>query len=129
MAQVPILHLGTTLIATVQEDLSDSDALDLLSHLGAILERGDARGVILDISVVDTVDSFLGRLLNEIAATARLLGARTVVVGMQPAVAITLVELGLSLTGVRTALNVDKGMELLRRSIERKEANSAVARD
>lgn len=115
MAQVPILHLGTTLIATVQEDLSDSDALDLLSHLGAILERGDARGVILDISVVDTVDSFLGRLLNEIAATARLLGARTVVVGMQPAVAITLTELGLQLRGVQTALNPERGISLLNR--------------
>jgi rsbT antagonist protein RsbS len=113
MARVPIIHIGETLIATVQEDLRDQDALDLQQHLSERLARTGARGVLLDLSVAETVDSFLGRLLGDIAVGARLLGAHTVVVGIQPAVAITLVELGLPLHGLRTALTVDKGMRLL----------------
>ena len=121
MAQVPIVRVGQVLLATVQEDLRDQDALDLQVKLGDALERTGARGVMIDVSVVETVDSFLGRLLNEIAMGARLLGARTVVVGIQPAVAITLVELGLELKGVRTALDASKGMALLRRLIARED--------
>jgi rsbT antagonist protein RsbS len=115
VSRVPIVRLDDTLIATVQEELGDRDALALQEDLGLALERTGARGVLLDLSAVQTLDSFLGRLLNDIAAQMRLLGAVTVVVGLQPAVAITLVELGLQLTGVRTALNPEKGMRLLRR--------------
>lgn len=114
MARVPILRLGETLIATVLEDLRDTDALDLQERLNAMLERTGAQAVLLDVSAVETLDSFLGRLLNDIAATARLLGAATVIVGIQPAVAITLVELGLELRGVRTALTLDQGLARLR---------------
>ena len=123
MAQVPIVRVGQVLLATVQEDLRDQDALDLQVKLGDALERTGARGVLIDMSVVETVDSFLGRLLNETATGARLLGAQTVVVGIQPAVAITLVELGLELKGVRTALDADKGMALLRRLIAREDGH------
>ena len=115
MARIPIIKIGQVLIATVQEDLHDRDALALQEELSHALERTGARGVLLDVSVVETVDSFLGRLLNDIATGARLLGAQTVVVGIQPAVAITLVELGLELKGVRTALTPEKGLALLRR--------------
>ena len=115
MARVPIVRLGETLIATVQEELRDGDALALQEELGMALERTGARGVLLDLSAVETVDSFLGRVLNDTAAELRLLGAVTVIVGLQPAVAVTLVELGLELSGVRTALNPEKGMRLLGR--------------
>ncbi len=115
MARVPIVRIGDTLIATVQEELGDRDALTLQEELSSQLERTGALGVLLDLSAVQTVDSFLGRLLNETATETRLLGAVTVIVGIQPAVAITLVELGLQLSGVRTALNAEKGMRLLRR--------------
>src|SRR5919198_115218 len=117
MPRVPIVRIGDTLVATVQEELRDQDALDLQADLCQTLERTGARGVLLDLSVVETVDSFLGRLLSEIAAGARLLGAHTVVVGVQPAVAITLVELGLALGGVHTALNAQKGMAILQRLV------------
>ena len=117
MARVPIIRVGETLIATVLEDLHDRDALQLQEDLGRALERRGARGVLLDLSVVELVDSFLGRLLNDIAAGMRLLGAHTVIVGMQPAVAVTLVELGLELKGVHTALNAQKGMAMLARLI------------
>src|SRR3954447_198185 len=100
MARVPIIRIGDTLIATVQEDLRDSDALELQTSLGELLERTGARGVLLDLSIVETVDSFLGRLLNDIGATVHLMGAQPVVVGIRPAVAVTLVELGLQLRGV-----------------------------
>jgi rsbT antagonist protein RsbS len=113
VAQVPIIRLGEVLIATVQEDLYDQDALQLQEDLGLLLERGRTRGVLLDFSTVATVDSFLARLIGTIAATSQLLGAETVVVGLQPAVAVTLVELGLALPGVRTALNAEKGLALL----------------
>jgi rsbT antagonist protein RsbS len=117
MGRVPIIQVDDALIAAVQEDLRDRDALDLEADLGAALERTGARGVLLDVSIVETIDTFLGRLLNEIAAYARLLGAHTVVAGIQPAVAVTLVELGLELRGVHTALNAEKGLTLLRRLI------------
>jgi rsbT antagonist protein RsbS len=117
MAHVPIVRLGATLIATVQEELRDRDALALQDELSSTIERMGAVGVLLDLSAVDTVDSFLGRLLHDIAEETRLLGAQTVVVGIRPAVAVTLVELGLELKGVRTALNVLKGMRLLQRMV------------
>ncbi len=118
MARVPIIRLGDTLIATVQEELRDSDAQALQQDLSMSLERTGARGILVDLSAVQTVDSFLGRLLNDTAAEMRLLGAATVIVGIQPAVAVTLVELGLQLSGVRTALNPEKGMRLLRRILQ-----------
>ena len=113
MARVPIIRVGDTLIATDQEELYDHDALRLQDDLGQRLERGDIRGVLLDVSTVATVDSFLARLIGNIAGLSRLLGAETVVVGLQPAVAVTLVEFGLTLPGVHTALNAEKGMALL----------------
>ncbi len=119
MARVPIIHIGEILVATVQEDLRDRDALDLQTDLSAAVEKTGVKGVMLDVSIVETMDSFLGRLLNDIAFTTRLLGAQTVIVGMQPAIAITLTELGLQLQGIRTALNVEKGLALLQRSIAR----------
>lgn len=115
MARVPVVHLGDVLIATVQDELYDHDALQLQEELGLLLERGAAQGVVLDFSIVETVDSFLARLIGNIASTSRLLGAETVVVGLQPAVAVTLVELGLTLSGVHTALNAGKGLALLAR--------------
>jgi rsbT antagonist protein RsbS len=115
VARVPIIRLGNTLIATVQDELYDHDALQLQEDLGQLLERGAAWGVVLDFSTVATVDSFLARLIGGIVAASRLLGAETVVVGLQPAVAVTLVELGLTLPGVRTALNAEKGLALLAR--------------
>ena len=114
MNRVPIVRVGNILIATIQEDLHDSDAVALQEALTTQLERSGVHGVLLDLSAVDTVDSFLGRLLNDVIAAIRLLGASTVVVGIQPAVAITLIELGLALKGVRTALNAERGMALLR---------------
>jgi rsbT antagonist protein RsbS len=115
MPQVPIIQIEDVLIATVQEELADRDALRLQENLAQCLERSGARGVLIDLSIVETVDSFLGRLLNDIATGTRLFGARAILVGIQPAVAVTLVELGLDLHGVRTALNPHKGMKLLRR--------------
>jgi rsbT antagonist protein RsbS len=119
VAQVPVIKVGQVLIATVQEDLDDHDALAFQEKLSQLLEHSGARGVLLDLSVVETVDSFLGRLLNDLAAGAQLLGAQMVIAGIQPAVAITLVELGLELKQVRTALNPEKGLTLLRRLIAR----------
>jgi len=129
MERIPILKMGEFLLITIQVDMHDRLAMTLQNDVTDMIVKTHAHGVMIDISMLDMVDSFIGRMLGSIASMSRILDAETVVVGMQPAVAITLVELGLSLTGVRTALNVDKGMELLRRSIERKEANSAVARD
>lgn len=115
MATVPIVRLGDALIATVQEELYDRDALRLQEDLGALLERTGARGVLLDLSVVQTVDSFLASVIGNVAAMARLMGAETVVAGIRPAVAVTLVELGLELRGVQTVLDAEKGLVLLRR--------------
>ena len=113
MERIPILRMGRFLLVTIQVDMHDRLALQLQDDLtGRIAETG-ATGVLIDISSLEIVDSFIGRMLANIAAMARVLDAETVVVGMQPAVAITLVELGMSLAGVRTALNVESGMELL----------------
>ena len=129
MERIPILKMGEFLLITIQVDMHDRLAMTLQNDVTDMIVKAHARGVMIDISMLDVVDSFIGRMLGSIASMSRILDAETVVVGMQPAVAITLVELGLSLTGVRTALNVDKGMELLRSSIERKEANGAVVHD
>jgi rsbT antagonist protein RsbS len=111
--RIPILKLRNLLLVTIQVDMHDRLAMQLQDELTARISQTGARGVLIDISSLDIVDSFIGRMISNIAAMARVLDAETVVVGMQPAVAITLVELGLTLPGVRTALNVDKGMALL----------------
>ena len=113
MDRIPILKLRDLLLVTIQVDMHDRLAMQLQDELTARISETGARGVLIDISSLDIVDSFIGRMIANIAAMARVLDAQTVVVGMQPAVAITLVELGLTLPGVRTALNVDKGMALL----------------
>ncbi|KJK36447.1 anti-anti-sigma factor [Streptomyces variegatus] len=110
---VPVLRLGDVLLVTLQGDLYDSTAQQLQQDLAETISRTGVRGVLIDISGVEIVDSFLGRVLAEIAAQAKLLAARTVVAGMRPAVAITLVELGLTLPGLSTALSTEAGMELL----------------
>ena len=115
MDRIPILKLGRALLVTVQVDMHDQLATALEEDLSARIVSSRARGVLIDISGLDIVDSFMGRMIANIAAVSRLLDAATVVVGMRPAVAITLVELGLELTGVRTALDVERGMALLRR--------------
>ena len=114
MERIPILGMGKLLLVTIQVDMHDRLAMALQDDLTARISVTGARGVLLDISSLEIVDSFIGRMISNIAAMARVLDAETVVVGMRPAVAITLVELGLSLPGVRTALNVEKGMALLR---------------
>ena len=114
MDRIPILQMGKTLLVTIQVDLQDQTALALQDDLSAKIEATGAHGVLIDISALEIVDSFIGRMLAGISGIARVLDATTVVVGMQPAVAITLVELGLSLEGVRTALNVERGMQMLR---------------
>jgi len=111
--RIPILKLRDLLLVTIQVDMHDRLAMQLQDELTSRISETGARGVLIDISSLDIVDSFIGRMIANIAAMARVLDAETVVVGMQPAVAITLVELGLTLPGVRTALNVDKGMALL----------------
>lgn len=113
MERVPVLKLGDVLIVSIQIDLQDQGVLDLQEDLADAIVQSGARGVIIDITAVEIVDSFIGRMLATIASISRLLDADTVVVGMRPAVAITLVELGLSLGGVRTALNLEKGVALL----------------
>jgi rsbT antagonist protein RsbS len=114
MEKIPILKMGPFLLVTIQVDLYDRLALNLESDLIQMINKVGSKGVLIDISAVNIVDSFMGRILGNIASMSRILDAQTVVVGMQPAVAITLVELGLPLNGVRTALNVEKGMELLK---------------
>jgi len=113
MEKIPILKMGPFLLVTVQVDMHDQLAMQLQDDLTNRIVAVRARGVLIDISSLEVVDSFIGRMISNIAAMARVLDAETVVVGIQPAVAITLVELGLSLEGVRTALNVDRGMALL----------------
>lgn len=116
MYRIPILQMGSTLLVTIQVDMQDQMALALQDDLAARISSTGANGVLIDISALEVVDSFVGRMLASISGIARILDAVTVVVGMQPAVAITLVELGLSLQGVRTALNVELGMQMLRQA-------------
>jgi len=115
MDRIPILKLGDTLLVTIQVDMHDRLALALEEDLTQRIVASGAKGVLIDISALDVVDSFIGRTLANIASVSRMLDAETVVVGMRPAVAITLVELGLSLPGVRTALNAERGMALIAR--------------
>jgi rsbT antagonist protein RsbS len=123
MDQIPILKIGDCLLVSIQVDMHDRLAMALQDDLTNKIVTTRARGVMIDISALEVVDSFIGRMLNNIAAMSRVLDAVTVVVGMQPAVAITLVELGLALTGVKTALNVDKGISLIRRLIDDEEGS------
>lgn len=118
MERIPILRMGPFLLVTIQVDLYDRLALTLENDLISMVSQTGARGVLIDISAVNIVDSFMGRILGNIASMSRIMDAETVVVGMQPAVAITLVELGLTLQGVYTALNVEKGMELLNNKMD-----------
>jgi rsbT antagonist protein RsbS len=117
MERIPILQTGKFLLVTIQVDMHDRLAMTLQDDLTNRIVQTGAKGVLIDISSLEVVDSFIGRMISNIAAMSSVLDAQTVVVGMQPAVAITLVELGLSLPGVRTALNVEKGMDLLRMSL------------
>ncbi|QHS58909.1 STAS domain-containing protein [Chitinophaga agri] len=118
MDKIPILKIGHFLMVAIQVDLYDRLALNLEADLVQAVSKTGARGVLIDISAVSIVDSFMGRILGNIAGMSKILDADTVIVGMQPAVAITLVELGLPLKGVQTALNVEKGMELLQQKIK-----------
>jgi rsbT antagonist protein RsbS len=121
MERIPILKMGKALLITIQVDMHDQMAIALEEDLTAKISQTGARGVLIDISSLEIVDSFIGRMLDNIAAVSRVLDAETVVVGMRPAVAITLVELGLSLPGVKTALNVERGFELISRRLEEEE--------
>lgn len=125
MDRIPILKLGRALLVTIQVDMHDRLAVALQEDLSTRIVATGARGVLLDISGLEVVDSFIGRMLDNIAAVSRMLDADTVVVGMRPAVAITLVELGLSLTGVKTALNVEHGMALIGRRLDGGRAGDA----
>ena len=127
MERIPILKMGDYLLVTIQVDMHDRLAMTLQDDLTSRIVSARAKGVLIDISSLEIVDSFIGRMLGDIAAMSRILDAETVVVGMRPAVAITLVELGLSLTGVRTALNVERGMDLLRRRIMERLADDGPA--
>ncbi len=119
MDRIPILKVGDCLLVTIQVDMHDELALSLQEDLTAQISKYASRGVLIDISSLEIVDSFIGRMLANIAAMSRVLDAQTVLTGMQPAVAITLVELGMSLPGIKTALNVERGMQLLRESMRR----------
>ncbi len=118
MERIPILRMGDFLLITIQVDMHDELALQLQDDLTGMISKTGARGVLIDISALEMVDSFIGRMIANIAGMSRILDAKTVVVGMRPAVAITLVELGLSLEGVKTALNVDRGMQYLRARVD-----------
>jgi rsbT antagonist protein RsbS len=123
--RIPVLKMGEYLLVTIQVDMHDRLAMTLQDDLTARIVSARAKGVLIDISGLEMVDSFIGRMLGEIASMSRILDAETVVVGMRPAVAITLVELGLSLTSVRTALNIERGMELLRTLISERGLDGA----
>jgi rsbT antagonist protein RsbS len=112
---MPIAHIGSTLVARIDDEMRDSEAIQFLGELNRSLERSGARGIVLDLSGVETIDSFLGRLIADVATTSRLLGVHSVIAAMRPQVAITLVELGLELKGVRAALSVAKGADLLQK--------------
>ena len=118
MEHIPILRMGEFLLVTIQVDMHDQLALKLQDDLSNAIQKNASKGVLIDISTLEMVDSFIGRMVADISGMGRILGAETVLVGMQPAVAITLVELGLALPGVATALNVERGMALLRRKID-----------
>jgi rsbT antagonist protein RsbS len=118
MERIPILRMGELLLVTIQVDMHDRLAMTLQDDLTTTITASGARGVLIDISSLEMIDSFIGRMLSNISLMSNVLAAQTVVVGMQPAVAITLVELGMSLPGVRTALNVEKGMQLLHGCLE-----------
>jgi rsbT antagonist protein RsbS len=122
MDHIPILRMGNLLLITVQVDMHDRLAMSLQDDLTQQIVRYNSRGVLIDISALEVVDSFIGRMLDNIASVSRILDAQTVVVGMQPAVAITLVELGLSLPGIRTALNVERGMQILQQETAQPES-------
>jgi rsbT antagonist protein RsbS len=124
MERIPILKMGEFLLVTIQVDMHDRLALTLQDDLTTQIVKYRVRGVLIDISSLDMVDSFIGRMLGNIAGMARLLDAQTVVVGMQPSVAITLVELGLSLPGIRTALDVEKGMTALQSAVSTSEEDA-----
>ena len=125
MERIPILRIGEFLLVTIQVDMHDQMALQLQDDLTARISKTGAKGVLLDISALDMVDSFIGRTIGNISAMARILSASTMVVGMQPAVAITLVELGLELPGVLTALDAERGMARLRANMAAEAANDA----
>ena len=127
MERIPILRMGEFLLVTIQVDMHDRLALSLQDDLTETISKTGAKGVLIDISSLDMVDSFIGRMIANIAQMSRILDAQTVVTGMRPAVAITLVELGMSLTGVRTALTVERGMDLLRASLVADDGDAPVA--
>jgi len=118
MDRIPILRMGDFLLVTIQVDMHDQLALKLQDDLTLAIQKWASKGVLIDISSLEMVDSFIGRMVSDISGMSRILGAETILVGMQPAVAITLVELGLTLPGVATALDVERGMALLRRKID-----------
>jgi len=124
MDRIPILRMGDFLLVTIQVDMHDRLAMTLQDDLTSRIEKTGAKGVLIDISALEMVDSFIGRMIANISGMSRILDARTVLVGMQPAVAITLVELGLSLEGVQTALDVDRGMRALRKALAGEEEGS-----
>jgi rsbT antagonist protein RsbS len=126
MDRIPILKMGDCLLVTIQVDMHDQLAVTLQEDLTSQIAKNRSRGVLIDISSLEIVDSFIGRMLANIAAMSRVLDAQTVLTGMQPAVAITLVELGMSLPGIKTALNVERGMDLLRQFIQEDSNSSQV---
>jgi rsbT antagonist protein RsbS len=128
MERIPILRMGEFLLVTIQIDMHDQLALKLQDDLSNSIQKHASKGVLIDISSLEMVDSFIGRMVADISGIGRLLGAETILVGMQPAVAITLVELGLSLPGVATALNVERGMTLLRRKMDADGTDDATER-
>ena len=129
MDRIPILRMGEFLLVTIQVDMHDRLALTLQDDLTAQIEKTGAKGVLIDISALEMVDSFIGRMIANISGMSRIMDASTVVVGMRPAVAITLVELGLSLAGVQTALTVDRGMQRLRADLAGKESGNGDHQD
>jgi rsbT antagonist protein RsbS len=129
MEKIPILKMGKLLLVTIQVDLYDRLAEALEADVVQMINKTGAQGVLIDISAVGIIDSFMGRIIGNIATMSKILDAETVVVGMQPAVAITLIELGLPLTGVLSALNVEKGMSLLQDKIVLKEAGNISGED
>ena len=128
MERIPILKMGRFLLVTIQVDMHDRLAITLQDDLTEKISQTGAQGVLLDISALEMVDSFIGRMIANIAAMAKIMDAQTVVVGMQPAVAITLVELGLSLHGVKTALNVERGMQLLQTALDGESGGGTIVR-